>query len=59
MITNNPFHEIDLPYKKILNLFVLKVFEDQNSNAAQIIGCVIHKLKYCGKRRKYWFPNNF
>ena len=23
---------------------------------AQIIGLVIHKLKYCGRRRKYWFP---
>ena len=22
---------------------------------AQIIGFVIHKLKYCGRRRKYWF----
>ena len=22
----------------------------------QIIGFGIHKLKYCGRRRKYWFP---
>ena len=27
-----------------------------HSKAAQIIGFGIHKLKYCGRRRKYWFP---
>ena len=46
MITNNPFKCIDLPYSEILNLFVLKAFADHNSNAAQIIGFGIHKLKY-------------
>ena len=33
----------------------MKVFADHNSNAAQIIG-FDNKLKYCAKRRKYWFP---
>ena len=58
MITNNPFECIDLPYSEIhvLNSFVLKAFADHNSNAAQIIGFGIFKLKYCGMRRKYWFP---
>ena len=56
MITNNPFKCIDLPYSEILNLFVLKAFADHNSNAAQITGFGIHKLKYCGMRRKYWSP---
>ena len=55
MITKNPFKCIDLPYREILNSFVLKAFADHNSNAAQIIGFGIHKLKYCGSRRKYWF----
>ena len=48
-----------LPYSEILNSFVLKVFADHNSNADQIIGFGIHKLKYCGRRRKYWFPAIF
>ena len=56
MITNNPFKCIDLPYSEIFNSFVLKAFANHNSNAAQIIGFGIHKLKYCGMRRKYWFP---
>ena len=56
MITNNPFKCIDLPYSEILNSLVLKAFADHNSNAAQIIGFGIHKLKYCRMRRKYWFP---
>ena len=47
MITNSPFKCIDLPYSEILNLFMLKAFADHNSNAAQIIGFVIYKLKYC------------
>ena len=47
---------MDLPYSKIFNSFVLKAFADHNSNVAQIIGFCIHKLKYCGMRRKYWFP---
>ena len=34
----------------------MKGFADHNSNAAQITGFDINKLKYCGKRRKYWFP---
>ena len=61
-ITNNPFKYTDLCYSEILNSFVLTVFAahnsnaDHNSNAAQIIGFGIHKLKYCGRRRKYWFP---
>ena len=38
----------------MLNL--LKAFANHNSNAALIIGLGIHKLKYCGRRRKYWFP---
>ena len=56
MITNNLFKCIDLPYSEILNPFVLKAFAYHNSNAAQIICFGIHKLKYCGMRRKYWFP---
>ena len=57
MITNNPSKCIDIPYSEMLNSFVLKAFADHNSNAAQIIGLGIHKLKYCGRRRrKYWFP---
>ena len=56
MITNNPFKCIDLPYSEILNSFVLKAFANHYSNIAQIIGFGIHKLKYCGRRRKYWFP---
>ena len=55
MITNNPFKCIDLPYSEILNSFLSKAFADHNSNAAQIIGFGIHKLKYFGMRRKYWF----
>ena len=46
MITNNSFKCIDLPYSEILNSFVLEAFADHNSNAAQIIGVGIHKLKY-------------
>ena len=53
MITNNHFKRIDLPHSEILNSFVLKAFADHNSSAAQIIGIGIHKLKYCGMRRKY------
>ena len=34
----------------------MKAFADHNSNAAQIIGFGIHKLKYFGMRKKYWFP---
>ena len=45
MITNNPFKSIDLPYSEMLNSFVLKAFADHNSNAAQIIGLDILKLK--------------
>ena len=56
MITNNPFKCIYLQYSEILNSFVLKAFADHNSIAAQIIGFGIHMLKYCGMRRKYWFP---
>ena len=56
MITYNPFKCIDLPYSEILNSFLLKATDDRNSNAAQIIGYGIHKLKYCGMRRQYWFP---
>ena len=56
MITNNPFKCIDLPYSKIIISFVLKAFADHNWNAAPIIGFGIHKLNYCGGRRKYWFP---
>ena len=56
MITNNPFKCIDLPYSEIFNSFVSKAFDDHNSNAAQIINFGIHMLKYCGMRRKYWFP---
>ena len=52
MITNNPFKCIDLPYSEILNSFVLKAFADHNSNAAQIIGFGIQRLKYFGIRRK-------
>ena len=58
MITNNPFKCIDLPYSEILNSFLLKAFADHYSNAAQIIGFGIHKLKYFGMRKKYWFPAN-
>ena len=56
MISNNPFKCLDVPYGEILNSFMLKAFADHNSNAAQIIGFDIHKLKYCGMMRKYWFP---
>ena len=56
MITNNPFKCIDLPYNEILNAFVLKAFGNHDSNEAQTIGFGIHKLKYFGRRRKYWFP---
>ena len=56
MITNNPFKCIDVPYSEILKSLVLKAFADHNSNAAQITGFGIYKLKYCGIRRKYWFP---
>ena len=38
-----------------VKFIVLKAFADHNSNAAQIIGFGIQKLKYCGIRRKYWF----
>ena len=55
MITNKTFKCIDLPHSKIFNSFLLKAFADHNSIVAQSIGFVIHKLKYCG-RRKYWFP---
>ena len=53
MIPNNPFKCINLPYSEILNSFVLKAFADHNSNAAQITGFGIHKLKYCGMRILY------
>ena len=56
MIANNSFKCIDLPYSEIFNSFVLKAFADHNSNAVQKIGFGIHKLKYCGMRRTYWFP---
>ena len=47
---------LNLSFGKGLNSFVLKAFAYYNSNAAQIIGFGIHKLKYCRMRRKYWFP---
>ena len=56
MITNNPFKCIDWPYIEILKFICVEAFADHNSNAAQIIGLGSHKLKYCGMRRKYWFP---
>ena len=56
IITINPFKCLDLPYSELFNSFMLKAFAYHNSNAAQIIGFGIHKLKYCGRRRKYWFP---
>ena len=56
MITSNHFKCIDLSFSEITNSFMLKAFADHNSNATQIIGLGIHKLKNCGVRRKYWFP---